>query len=301
MIHPATLGWQPPHPPQPLYFLSLIRYVDAMSASGARPESQRSSSRAISKTSYSTPALEKGLDVLELLAHQRDGLTKSEIARRLNRTISEIFRMLVTLENRGYIALIDGDRYALTLQLFRLVQEHPPTERLIADALPVMERFAHDSQQSCHLGVVEDARLVILAQVNSPTPVGFYVKLGATVSLMEAASAYVILAHMEPATLDRTLAEWSRQTGNKPPRDLPQHLARIRRAGFEKRDSYQVKGVVNLSFPILDSRGSALGALTTPYIQRKGSAATQASVVDRLRQAAREITAAIGGRTASSS
>lgn len=258
--------------------------------------SAKGSAKRAPKTSYSTPALEKGLDVLELLAHEREGLTKSEIARRLDRTISEIFRMLVTLEQRGYIALIDGERYALTLRLFRLVQEHPPTERLIADALPVMERFTHDCQQSCHLGVVEDARVVILAQVNAPTPVGFYVKLGATIPLMEAASAHVILAHLDEANLDRRLQEWTRQTGSKPPRDLAQHLTKIRRAGYEKRESYQVKGVVNISFPILDSRGSALGALTVPYIQQKGSTLSLATVVEGLRKAATEITAAIGGR-----
>ncbi|SEG67000.1 transcriptional regulator, IclR family [Bryocella elongata] len=247
------------------------------------------------RTNYSTPALEKGLDVLELLARQRDGLTKSEIARRLDRTISEIFRMLVTLERRGYIAIVDGERYALTLQLFRLVQEHPPTERLLADALPVIERLAHDAQQSCHLGVVEDARVVILAQVNPPTPVGFYVKPGSAIDLMEAASGYVILAHMEQAALQRTLAEWTRQTGSKPPRDLAQHLTRIRKAGFEKRDSYQVKGVVNISFPVLDSRNSAIGALTIPYIQQKDAATPLAKVIDLSRDAAAEITRAIGG------
>lgn len=255
----------------------------------------REASRQSPKTSYSTPALEKGLDVLELLARQRDGLTKSEIARQLDRTISEIFRMLVTLERRGYIALVDGERYALTLRLFRLVQEHPPTERLIADALPVIERLAHDCQQSCHLGVVEDARVVILAQVNSPAPVGFYVKPGSIIDIMEAASGYVILAHMEEAAVERTLAEWSRQTGNKPPRDLAQHLAKIRKAGFEKRDSYQVKGVVNISFPLLDSRGSAIGALTVPYIQQKSSSISLATVTDLARAAAAEITRAIGG------
>jgi len=247
------------------------------------------------RTIYSTPALEKGLDVLELLARQREGLTKSEIARRLDRTISQIFRMLVTLEHRGYIAMVDGERYALTLQLFRLVQEHPPTERLLADALPVIERLAHDTQQSCHLGVVEDARVVILAQVKAPTPVGFYVKPGTIIDIMEAASGYVILAHMEEAALARTLAEWSRQTGNKPPRDLAQHLTKIRRAGFEKRDSYQVKGVVNISFPLLDSRGSALGALTVPYIQQKNAATPLSKVIDLARNAADEITRAIGG------
>ena len=131
-----------------------------------------------SKLNYATPALEKGLDVLELLAHQPEGLTKSQIARELDRTVSEIFRMLLCLERRGYIALLGGERYSLTLKMFKLVQEHPPTERLIADALPVMHHLSQATLQSCHLGVLEDARVVILAQVNAPANIGFYVKLG---------------------------------------------------------------------------------------------------------------------------
>jgi DNA-binding IclR family transcriptional regulator len=245
---------------------------------------------------YATPALEKGLDVLELLARQSEGLTKSQMARELNRTVSEMFRMLVCLERRGYIAMVGQEKYSLTLKLFQLVQEHPPTERLIADALPVMQRFAHDSLQSCHLGVLEDAKVVILAQVNAPTSVGFYVKPGSTVNIMEAASGYVILAHNSPEQRERTLAEWSRQTGSKPPRDLAEHLQRIRKIGYEKRASYQVKGVVNISFPILDSTGTALGALTVPYIQYSTDTAPIGYVTESLRKAAAEITACIGGR-----
>src|ERR1700755_1625952 len=53
---------------------------------------------------YTTPALEKGLDILELFASTSEELSKREVARRLGRTVSEIFRMLVCLEQRGYLA-----------------------------------------------------------------------------------------------------------------------------------------------------------------------------------------------------
>src|SRR5260370_4011048 len=43
---------------------------------------------------YPTPALEKGLDILELLANHPTGLTQSEVARSLDPTVSEIFRIL---------------------------------------------------------------------------------------------------------------------------------------------------------------------------------------------------------------
>src|SRR3984957_562396 len=248
------------------------------------------------KTSYATPALEKGLDVIELLAHQPGGLTKSEISRELKRTVSEIFRMLLCLERRGYIAQVESERYALTLKLFRLVQEHPPTERLITEALPVMHHLAHETQQSCHMGIIEGAQVTILAQVNPTTSIGFYVKLGSSVELMEATTGYVILAHQDEEHRARTLAEWKRLTEDDLPADLHAHLARIKRQGFESRPSYKVRGVTNISYPIFDERGSAIGALTVPYIQHMVVIANTAQVSAQLKKAAKEITAAIGGK-----
>ena len=258
--------------------------------------SKRTVSPANQSLKYATPALDKGLDILEFLAHDPTGATKSELARELNRTVSEIFRMLLCLERRGYITQIAEDRYSLTLKLFKLVQEHPPTERLIADALPIMQRFAHATLQSCHMGVIEDGHVVILAQVNAPTNQGFFVKLGSTVDIMDSASGYVILAHQDPAQRMRTIADWSRETGKKPPGNLVSHLDRLRLIGHERRASYLVKGIINISFPIFDDRGTPLGALTVPYIEHHKAAYREADVIIALGEAAAEITAAIGGK-----
>src|SRR5438270_3061825 len=72
------------------------------------------------ETRYAVPALDKGLDVLELLASEVDGLSLNEIARALDRTSSELFRMVTALARRGYIEQRNGDRYTLTLKLFEL-------------------------------------------------------------------------------------------------------------------------------------------------------------------------------------
>src|SRR5579864_3990527 len=53
---------------------------------------------------YTAPALDKGLDILELFASEPEGMAPSEVARRLGRTVGEIFRMLVCLQARGYIS-----------------------------------------------------------------------------------------------------------------------------------------------------------------------------------------------------
>jgi DNA-binding IclR family transcriptional regulator len=70
---------------------------------------------------YRAPALDKGLDILELLSRTDLGLSQAEIARDLGRSVSEIFRMLVVLTERGYVAQDPvNDRYVLTTLLFEM-------------------------------------------------------------------------------------------------------------------------------------------------------------------------------------
>src|SRR5438045_7811845 len=99
---------------------------------------------------YQAPALEKGLDALELLANESHGLSKTDVARRLGRTISEVFRMLMCLESRGYIARDADERYSLTLHLFKLAYQRPHIERLITESLQIMRDVAYQIKESCH-------------------------------------------------------------------------------------------------------------------------------------------------------
>jgi len=245
---------------------------------------------------YPTPALEKGLDILELFAKEPAGLTKSDVARRLGRTISEIFRMLSCLEDRGYISQSrDGERFRLTLRLFELAHEYPPTKRLITEALPIMQKVAHELNQSCHLGVLDGGDVVIIAQVDSPLSSGFYVKAGAVVDLMHAATGHVILAHQTAEVSSRAIQIWSERNKAHAPRDLAAHLTRIKHRGFEQRRSYEVDGVVNVSFPVLDDRGHAIAAITIPFLQRIDDQVGTSSVKAVLRRASSELTQAMGG------
>src|SRR4029077_18724821 len=102
---------------------------------------------------YAAPALENGLDILELLAKQEEGLTRREIAERLGRSVSEIFRMIEALTRRSYLVQ-NGDTFVLGMKLFELAHELPPMNRLLKEALPRMEELAKAVDQSCHLTVL---------------------------------------------------------------------------------------------------------------------------------------------------
>lgn len=149
---------------------------------------------------YRAPALDKGLDILELLASIEGGLTQAEIAKALGRTPNEIYRMLDRLVRRGYVGRTDGDRYELTLKLFALAHQHAPMRRLVALAMPLLKAFAQKSWQACHLAVFDRGRVVIIAQVDSPGYWGLSIRVGATVGLFNTGSGHVLLAFRAPGS-----------------------------------------------------------------------------------------------------
>ena len=87
------------------------------------------------KKNYSAPALDKGLDILELLAVSASGLTQAEIAEHLNKSVNEIYRMLNTLKVRNYLEFDSStDSYKLSYKLLNLSASFNPTKTLLQKA-----------------------------------------------------------------------------------------------------------------------------------------------------------------------
>src|ERR1700736_5514714 len=249
------------------------------------------------RSRYTAPALEKGLDILELLTSASEAMTHSEIASRLGRTLTEVFRMLVCLEQRGYISRTGPDeRYQLTLKLFEIAHLHHPLQRLIARARPLVHRVASETGQSCHLAMLNHAEVVVVAQFDAPGIMGFSVRLGANIDLLNTASGHVILAFHNEEVRARALGAWRFRSRKPVPAGLFRHLNQIRQRGYEELASYQVHGVVNISYPVLNQHGEAIAAMTVPFIARIGDSVGPPRVKEALSQASRALSLTIGGR-----
>lgn len=218
---------------------------------------------------YRAPALDKGLDILELLSATDAGLTQAEIAKALERSPNEIYRMLDRLVRRGYVVRTEAERYELSLKLFALAHQHAPLRRLVSQATPLLRKFAQDAGQSCHLVVYERGRVVVVAQFDAPGYWGLAIRVGAHVGLIGTGSGHVLLAFQSAQERRFMLAEHEQAAGEgAAPDDLEQRLAEIRARGFEMMPSRQTRGVLNISAPILAPDGSALAAVTCPYVER---------------------------------
>ena len=115
--------------------------------------------------SYSAPALDKGLDILELLSSSDNGLTQAEIATRLNKSVNEIYRMLSTLRHREYITFDEEtDVYNLSYKILNMTAKFEPVKTLMARSIPLMKEIAIKTNQSIHLAIYTRGKILIIAQ-----------------------------------------------------------------------------------------------------------------------------------------
>jgi DNA-binding IclR family transcriptional regulator len=238
---------------------------------------------------YRAPALEKGLDVLELLAAESDPMTLTAVVNRLGRSHGELFRMVQVLEYRGYIEQDPAnDGYRLTDRLFSLGMQQPRTRNLIELALPVMRQLALAVGQSCHLALHTLGEMVVVARMESSEQLGFSVRVGYRRPLYQAASGAVLYAFQPEDVRRRWEKLFNPALSEKELAEFRAHADAVRERNVELTQSKFVAGVTDISAPVLRG-GSAAAALTVPYLKKLQPSLSPKEAAILVRQAAERI------------
>jgi DNA-binding IclR family transcriptional regulator len=232
------------------------------------------------------PALEKGLDVLELFAKSGQELTLSQIAKTCGRSISELQRVVPFLEFRGYLIRNETGLYRLGSKLFRLANAHPPFKDLLIRALPLMQAFSNRTGESVHISIIADDRLLILGETPGTGYLQLAVRVGSTHDPTSTISGQVFLAHLRQPEALAILGQYGKGRAA-----LPQ-LEKIRRQGYEFHESYMIKGVFDLAVPVLLPGPSILAVLVCSWVEHQVSKPKIKRVLPALNECAAALAAA---------
>ncbi len=238
-------------------------------------------------SAYSAPALDKGLDILEALCQCENGLTQQEIAARLGRNLGEIYRMLNCLVQRNYVANY-GNVYTITSKLFQLSHFHPPTYRLLTEAMPIMEELSRAISFPCDLRVYNNRVQTVIASIQPPNGLGFMTRVGSEIAVAPSASGLVLVAFQDPIIMELRIRESLLNKSETEINTFKTVLNEVTTKGFASIQSNQYAGLHAISFPILDINGFAVAAMTVPMLARIDGTqqATQQEVEDKLRKSA---------------
>lgn len=236
---------------------------------------------------YRAPALEKGLDILELILRADRPMTAAMITQALKRSTGELFRMIQVLEYRGFIEQAPSGGFLPTSKLFSLGLEQAPVKTLLEAALPVMRRLAHGTDQSCHLALRTGGDITVVARMESGSQLGFTVRIGHRRPIMHSTSGAILYAY-QPEDIQ---ARWEEQFDKVKKAELEAFRAesrRVREKGYTAVPSEVVQGVTDLSAPILRGE-TAAAALTITFVEKRPSVVTMDEAIVMLCEAAREI------------
>ncbi|MGA8110378.1 MAG: IclR family transcriptional regulator [Acidobacteriaceae bacterium] len=247
-------------------------------------------------TTYSVPALDKGLDIVEALAAAEGPQSLTDLSRSLKRTPSELFRMLNALERRNYITRDPiSDGYRLTLRLYELAHTHSPVDQLLAAAGLHMRELADAVHESCHLSVLSGPMLLVIAQAESPEPVRLSIEVGYRTQPLNTASGRVLIAWLaEPARqrfldADPTHAQMSVQERKA----LAADLAQIRRSGYLMALSTRRTGY-DICCPVGNPHVGVTAALAVPVIPGGANSGRERQLIHVVQRYAKAITEALG-------
>jgi DNA-binding IclR family transcriptional regulator len=231
---------------------------------------------------YAVPALEKGLEVLELLSSSSRSMTLKEVAEALGRTSPEIFRVVKCLLERGYLLRDEAQRLRISTKLFELGYRQSSMQNLVYRAQPHMERLAADTGVSCQLLIPVRDYLLVIAEAEAPVALRFSQRTGTQNDPFESISGLVALAFL-PEERRRELEEQRRErlAGRPDPtwaadaRSWEERLRQVREQGHAVGDSPVMCGTRVYGAPVLGVGGTLLAVLLLCRLSRVGERGPQ--------------------------
>jgi IclR family pca regulon transcriptional regulator len=209
-------------------------------------------------------ALARGLDVLRGFQPGRPHMTLSEVATAAGLARPTARRILITLEQLGYVESGDAG-FALTPRVLELGMAYIGSRNLWELAHPHLCRLVGQTRESCSIAQLDGSDIVYVARVAVPKLVALAVTIGTRFPAAQTSLGKVLLAALPPAELDEVLAMPSR-SGLEPRRqrdraELDAVLRDVRAKGWAVTDQDLAVGIRSVAAPIRNGDGQVVAAV----------------------------------------
>jgi DNA-binding IclR family transcriptional regulator len=245
------------------------------------------------------------LDILESFTRSEKELGVTELAKRLELHKNNVFRLLATLEHRGYIEQNrETENYRLgprTLQIGSIFIEQRECRR---QARPILERLVADTGETAVVAVMRGTKVVFMDGVEADRTVRAVSRVGTLLQAHCTAVGKVQLANLAPAEIERLYGAGDLAAAT--PRTVRTRAALLDELRTAREKGYAVENeecdleVRGLAAPVRDYSGSVIAAIGIIAPAVRLTDERIGGVAEQVMDAARELSARIGFHQASS-
>jgi IclR family pca regulon transcriptional regulator len=209
-------------------------------------------------------ALARGLDVIQCFSAERSRLSLSEVAAATSLARPTARRLLLTLEELGFVRAEDG-QFSLTPRVLSLGMAFVASLGLWEVGRPHLERLVAITGESSSMSQLDGSDIVYVARVAVPKLIALRVEIGTRFPAAYTSQGKVLLAALDDCDLEHVLAQPSRSgLARLRPRDaagLEAELTTIRARGWAVADEELAPGIRSVAVPVRDGSGGVRAAM----------------------------------------
>jgi IclR family transcriptional regulator, pca regulon regulatory protein len=250
--------------------------------------------------SESVRAFERGLRVIRAFGPAASRLTLADVARATDLNRATARRLLVTLEELGYVRRV-GDRFSLTPRVLDLGYAYLSSLAIPDLALPALEQLSGEVAEASSVGVLDGSDVVYVARVPANRVMTVSIGLGTRFPAYRTSLGRVLLASLSD---DEVAAVWEASDRSGPTpftvtelEQLTAKLVEVRARGYALVDQELEVGVRSLAAPLRDGSGRTVAAINiSTHASRNDEATLHGTFAPALLRAAAEIEHALANR-----
>ena len=209
-------------------------------------------------------ALARGLDVLRSFDGGPPRRSLSDVAGATDLARPTARRLLLTLEELGYVRQVDG-AFELTPRVLSLGTAYVSSLGLWDVARPRLEWLVSRTGESSSMAQLDGSDIVYVARVSVPKIIALRVEIGTRFPSPPTSQGKVLLAGLPPDELDAVLALPSRSPVVPrrvwDPAELRDELTTVRARGWALADEELALGVRSVAVPVRDGTGAVRAAM----------------------------------------
>ncbi len=221
------------------------------------------------KGSYVIKSVNHALNLLEAFTEDKDEIGVTELSNRLNLHKNNVFRLLATLETKGYIEQNKAtENYRLGLKNLQLGQTFIKQLGLVRPVKPFLKEIVKECNEMVYLGIILQNSVVCLdvEEPNQAVKVTNHVGLRLPIHCTAIGKAQIAYSTEEELEKLGILDNMKRFTPNTIVNKVEfiKHIKEVARRGYALDDEEYNPGVKCVAVPIRDYTGRVVGGIAIP-------------------------------------